>query len=87
MNTLDRGNGISRVAYDLAVEQARRGWAVSVITQPSELTEDAEGGGVTIIPALFGSRKPVTLVSAGQVLAKQIRVMKPDILHAHTSIS
>jgi glycosyltransferase involved in cell wall biosynthesis len=81
-NVTDRGNGIVNAAVDLAIEQARRGYSVAVVSagggyQPLLLSE-----GVFHL-ALDQSRRPLGILRAAQLFHKQLRIFQPDVVHAH----
>ncbi len=78
----DRGNGIVNAAVDLAVEQARQGYAVTVVSA---------GGGYQLLLlrsgvyhlALNQSRNPIGVLRAAQLFHKHLQIFQPDVVHAH----
>jgi glycosyltransferase involved in cell wall biosynthesis len=78
----DRGNGIVNAAVDLAVEQARQGYSVAVVSAGGGYQPLLLRAGVFHL-ALNQSRNPIGILRAAQLFHKQIQIFKPDVVHAH----
>jgi glycosyltransferase involved in cell wall biosynthesis len=78
----DRGNGIVNAAVDLAVEQARQGHAVAVVSAGGGHQALLESAGVLHLH-LDQSRRPLQLLRAARLFHQQLLAFRPDIVHAH----
>jgi len=78
----DRGNGIVNAAVDLAVEQARQGYSVAVVSAGGGYQPLLLRAGVFHL-ALNQPRHPLGILRAIQLFHKQLLVFKPDVVHAH----
>jgi glycosyltransferase involved in cell wall biosynthesis len=78
----DLGNGIVNTAVDLALEQAREGMVVAVVSAGGGYQALLEDGGVRHL-ALDQSRNPIRLFAALRILRRQVQEFNPDIVHAH----
>ncbi|HUA98557.1 MAG TPA: glycosyltransferase family 4 protein [Terracidiphilus sp.] len=77
-----RGNGIVNTAVDLALEQARLGYAVAVISAGGEYEPLLARAGI-LHCRLDQSRRPDRLVRALRSLRVLLRDFAPDVVHAH----
>jgi glycosyltransferase involved in cell wall biosynthesis len=78
----DRGNGIVNCAVDLAIEQAREGHEVAVISAGGPYQQLLESNRVFHLH-LDQSRRPMQILRAANQFHKQLRLFKPDVVHAH----
>jgi glycosyltransferase involved in cell wall biosynthesis len=78
----DRGNGIVNTAVDLAIEQARQGSVVAVVSVGGGYEPLLERAGVLHLN-LDQSRHPVRILRALRSLHRQIREFRPNVVHAH----
>jgi glycosyltransferase involved in cell wall biosynthesis len=78
----DQGNGIVNTAVDLAVEQAKQGMDVAVVSAGGGYRSLLENAGVRHIP-LDQSRNPVNLVRAISRFHAILCKFQPDVVHAH----
>jgi glycosyltransferase involved in cell wall biosynthesis len=78
----DCGNGIVNTAVDLAMEQARQGLDVAVISAGGGYQTLLEKAGVIHL-TLDQSRRPAQLLRALRTLNAQLGNYRPDIVHAH----
>ena len=78
----NRGNGIVNVAVDVAIEQARQGHTVAVVSAGGEYEELLRSSHVAHI-RLDQSRTPFNLLRAGLRLGHMVRGFSPDVVHAH----
>jgi glycosyltransferase involved in cell wall biosynthesis len=78
----DRGNGIVNAAVDLAVEQARQGQTVAVVSAGGAYQALLESAGVRHF-TLDQSRHPIRILRAAGIFHQQLREFHPDIVHAH----
>ncbi len=78
----DRGNGIVNAAVDLAVEQARQGQTVAVVSAGGGYQPLLESVGVRHF-TLDQSRRPIQIVRAGRTFHRQLLDFRPDVVHAH----
>ena len=78
----DRGNGIVNTAVDLAVEQARQGEAVAVVSAGGGYQSLLDGAGVRHL-TLDQSRYPTQILRAARDLHQHLRDFRPDVVHAH----
>jgi len=78
----DLGNGIVNTAVDLALEQAKEGMVVAVVSAGGGYLDLLKRSGVQHF-TLDQSRNPVRLFSAVQHLWHQIQEFRPDVVHAH----
>jgi glycosyltransferase involved in cell wall biosynthesis len=78
----DRGNGIVNAAVDLAMEQARQGMEVAVVSAGGGYKPVLERAGVRHL-TLDQSRRPSRVLRAVLLFRKQILEFRPDVVHAH----
>jgi glycosyltransferase involved in cell wall biosynthesis len=78
----DRGNGIVNAAVDLAMEQARQGYEVAVVSAGGGYEPLLESNGVLHLD-LDQSRRPMKILRAANEFHKQLQSFKPDVVHAH----
>jgi glycosyltransferase involved in cell wall biosynthesis len=78
----DRGNGIVNAAVDLAIEQARQGHTVAVVSAGGGYRSLLENAGVLHL-ALDQSRWPVQILRSVKLFHKQLLEFRPDVVHAH----
>ena len=78
----DRGNGIVNAAVDLAIEQARQGYSVAVVSAGGGYQRLLLEAGVHHL-ALDQSRHPIGLLRAAQLFHRQLLIFRPDVVHAH----
>jgi len=78
----DRGNGIVNAAVDLAVEQAREGYAVAVVSAGGGYQPLLESAGVLHLH-LDQSRRPMQILRAARLFHQQLLAFHPDVVHAH----
>jgi glycosyltransferase involved in cell wall biosynthesis len=78
----DRGNGIVNTAVDLAIEQARQGLEVAVVSAGGGYKPVLERAGVLHF-TLDQSRRPSTTLRALWSLRRQIVEFRPHVVHAH----
>jgi glycosyltransferase involved in cell wall biosynthesis len=78
----DRGNGIVNAAVDLAVEQARQGYAVAVVSAGGGYQPLLESTGVLHLH-LDQSRRPIQIIRAARLFHQQLLAFHPDVVHAH----
>jgi glycosyltransferase involved in cell wall biosynthesis len=78
----DRGNGIVNTAVDLALEQARQGLVVSVVSAGGGYKPLLENAGVQHF-TLDQSRRPAQLLHAIRSLGILLSEFRPDVVHAH----
>jgi glycosyltransferase involved in cell wall biosynthesis len=78
----DRGNGIVNAAVDLAVEQARQGHAVAVVSAGGGYQALLESAGVLHLH-LDQSRRPLQILRAAFSFRRQLLGFQPDVVHAH----
>ena len=78
----DRGNGIVNAAVDLAVEQARQGYAVAVVSAGGGYQPLLLRSGVYHL-ALNQSKDPIGILRAAQLFHKHLQIFQPDVVHAH----
>jgi glycosyltransferase involved in cell wall biosynthesis len=78
----DRGNGIVNTAVDLAVEQARQGYAVAVVSAGGGYQPLLESAGVLHL-YLDQSRRPTQILRSARLLRQQLLAFHPDVVHAH----
>jgi glycosyltransferase involved in cell wall biosynthesis len=78
----DRGNGIVNAAVDLAVEQARQGYAVAVVSAGGGYQPLLESAGILHLH-LDQSRRPMQLLRAARIFRRQLLAFRPDVVHAH----
>jgi glycosyltransferase involved in cell wall biosynthesis len=78
----DLGNGIVNTAVDLALEQAREGMVVAIVSAGGGYQALLEQGGVQHL-TLDQSRHLIRLFAAFQILRRQVREFSPDVVHAH----
>jgi glycosyltransferase involved in cell wall biosynthesis len=78
----DRGNGIVNTAVDLAMEQARQGLAVAVVSAGGGYQPLLESAGVLHV-MLDQPRNPVQLLRAVPRLRRILLQFRPDVVHAH----
>ncbi len=78
----DRGNGIVNAAVDLAMEQARQGMTVAMVSAGGGYKPVLERAGVTHF-TLDQSRRPGRILRAALLFRKQIAEFQPDVVHAH----
>ncbi len=77
-----RGNGIVNTAVDLALEQARQGLDVAVVSAGGEYQPLLERAGVVHL-TLGQPSKPAQLLRAIRALQTHLREFQPDVVHAH----
>lgn len=77
------GNGIMNVAVDIACRQAEAGHAVSFASGGGSYVEllGAYGADHHLLPQDW--RRPLTLPATALGLARIVRAVRPDIVHAH----
>jgi glycosyltransferase involved in cell wall biosynthesis len=78
----NRGNGIVNVAVDVAIEQARQGHTVAVVSAGGEYEELLRKSHVAHIQ-LDQRRTPFNLMRAGLRFGHMVRGFSPDVVHAH----
>src|ERR1700733_4143420 len=78
----DRGNGIVNTAVDLALEQARQGLVVSVVSAGGGYQPLLESAGIRHF-TLDQSRRPAQLLHAIRSLGIVLSEFRPDVVHAH----
>lgn len=78
----DRGNGIVNTAVDLAIEQARQGVKVAVVSGGGGYQSLLEDAGVLHL-TLDQSRDPARIISALRLFWRHILAFQPDVVHAH----
>ena len=78
----DRGNGIVNTAVDLALEQARQGLVVSVVSAGGAYKPLLENAGIQHF-TLDQSRRPAQLLRAIRSLGTLLSEFRPDVVHAH----
>lgn len=78
----DRGNGIVNAAVDLAVEQARQGHAVAVVSAGGGYQPVLLNAGVYHL-ALNQSKDPIGILRAARLFRKHLQIFQPDVVHAH----
>jgi glycosyltransferase involved in cell wall biosynthesis len=78
----DRGNGIVNAAVDLALEQARQGHAVTVVSGGGGYVPLLEGAGVTHA-TLNQARRPIQILRTANRFHRLLRDIQPDVVHAH----
>jgi glycosyltransferase involved in cell wall biosynthesis len=78
----DRGNGIVNAAVDLAIEQARQGDEVALVSAGGGYQSLLEKAGVRHF-TLDQSRRPMQIVRAARTLHRQLLDFHPDVVHAH----
>jgi Glycosyltransferase len=81
-NVTDRGNGIVNTAVDLALEQARDGLTVAMVSAGGGYVPLLEKGRVVHL-TLDQSRNPIRLIGALARLARLIRDFRPEVVHTH----
>jgi glycosyltransferase involved in cell wall biosynthesis len=83
LNTVtDRGNGIVNAAVDLAMEQARQGLEVIVVSAGGGYRSVLESNGVAHL-TLDQSRNPAQIVRATRELYGILSRFEPEVVHAH----
>jgi glycosyltransferase involved in cell wall biosynthesis len=78
----DRGNGIVNTAVDLAMEQAREGATVAVVSLGGGYKPLLERAGVAHIP-LDQRRRIAPMLRAVPRFGRILREFRPDVVHAH----
>jgi len=78
----NRGNGIVNATVDIAMEQARQGHTVAIVSAGGEYVELLRAHSVHHI-LLDQSRKPVNLLRAAVRFRGIVRGFQPEIVHAH----
>jgi glycosyltransferase involved in cell wall biosynthesis len=78
----DRGNGIVNAAVDLAMEQARQGFDVAMVSAGGGYQPLLREGGVQHL-TLDRPRNPRQFLRALQSLRRHLRSFQPDVVHAH----
>src|SRR5580698_3729378 len=78
----DRGNGIVNTAVDLAMEQAREGATVAVVSLGGGYKLLLERAGVAHI-TLDQSRRISPMLRVVQRFGRILREFRPDVVHAH----
>jgi glycosyltransferase involved in cell wall biosynthesis len=78
----DLGNGIVNTAVDLAIEQARQGHIVAIVSAGGGYEPLLERSGVQHF-RLDQSRRCVQLWRAALLFRRQLQGFRPDVVHAH----
>jgi glycosyltransferase involved in cell wall biosynthesis len=78
----DRGNGIVNAAVDLAIEQARQGDMVAVVSAGGGYQPLLESAGVLHL-TLDQSRRPMQILRSARLFHRQLLDFRPDVVHAH----
>lgn len=78
----DRGNGIVNSAVDLAIEQARQGLIVAVVSAGGGYEPLLQRMGVLHF-TLDQSRRPMQICRALMSFRRQLLEFRPDVVHAH----
>jgi glycosyltransferase involved in cell wall biosynthesis len=78
----DRGNGIVNSAVDLAVEQARQGFVVAVVSAGGGYQPLLQRMGVVHF-TLDQSRNPMQILRALWTFRRHLLAFQPEIVHAH----
>jgi glycosyltransferase involved in cell wall biosynthesis len=78
----DLGNGIVNTAVDLAIEQARQGHQVGIISAGGGYEPLLKRANVRHF-TLDQSRQPMKILRALLLMRRQIREFNPDVMHAH----
>jgi len=78
----DRGNGIVNTAVDLAIEQARQGHVVAVVSAGEGYEDLLQRKGVLHLQ-LNQSRRPDRLLRSLCEFRRYIAGFRPDVVHAH----
>lgn len=80
----ESGNGITNVAVDLAVEQARRGHQVWVASGGGRYEQLLSDAGVTTARLDFAHRRPLPMARTRAALGRLVEQVGPAVVHAHT---
>ncbi|MGD0938328.1 MAG: glycosyltransferase family 4 protein [Terracidiphilus sp.] len=78
----DRGNGIVNTAVDLAIEQARQGFVVAMVSAGGGYKPVLERAGIFHF-TLIQSKHPYRAFRSLLQLRRQILGFRPDVVHAH----
>jgi glycosyltransferase involved in cell wall biosynthesis len=78
--------GVARVVADLAADQVRRGWDVSLACPPGgTLAADAVAGGVTHVPWFAQRASRAGTPRQVRALAALVAQVDPDVVHLHSA--